>query len=159
MLFGTRNCLCFCFDRPILPTVRPEVPDDSFAWRTGFVWQKKQRLQRRLFDRFLRLHKEGGSGGLRLSPLQRGQRLPDWTDQTVSEVQGWRFHYLSEDYCVVTEVETIKREIINNGPVVSVIPIYRDFLVYKDGVYKVSEVPFHNYRTLKNCCPALQSKS
>jgi cathepsin B len=40
---------------------------------------------------------------------------------------------------VVTEVETIKREIINNGPVVTVIPIYRDFLVYKEGVYKVSE--------------------
>jgi len=39
------------------------------------------------------------------------------------------------DYCVVTEVETIKRDIIKNGPVIGIIPIYREFLNYKSGVY------------------------
>jgi cathepsin B len=58
----------------------------------------------------------------------------------------------------VTDVETIKREIINNGPVVTVIPIYRDFLVYKEGVYKVTNVYFKFKRILKNCYPALQLK-
>ena len=59
---------------------------------------------------------------------------------------------------MVTEVETIKREIINNGPVVTVIPIYRDFLVYKEGVYKVSEVQFNYKRILKSCYLALLLK-
>lgn len=39
------------------------------------------------------------------------------------------------DYCVTTEEEAIKREILKNGPTVAVIPIYRDFLIYKSGVY------------------------
>lgn len=39
------------------------------------------------------------------------------------------------DYCVVEGVESIKREIMNNGPVASVFPAYRDFLLYKDGIY------------------------
>jgi cathepsin B len=28
---------------------------------------------------------------------------------------------------------------LKNGPVVAVIPVYRDFLVYKDGVFDVEE--------------------
>lgn len=41
-----------------------------------------------------------------------------------------------KDYCSVTGVEDIKREIMENGPVVSLFPAYRDFLIYKDGVFK-----------------------
>jgi len=41
------------------------------------------------------------------------------------------------DYCVAKEEEGIKQEIINYGPVIAVIPVYRDFLIYKSGVYQV----------------------
>ena len=44
------------------------------------------------------------------------------------------------DYCVVTEIEAIKREIIKNGPVIAVTPIYRDFLTYKSGIYQTNDV-------------------
>jgi cathepsin B len=40
---------------------------------------------------------------------------------------------------VASEEEAIKREIYKNGPVVAVIPVYRDFLVYHGGVYQVIE--------------------
>jgi len=39
------------------------------------------------------------------------------------------------DYCAVDGVDAIKREVMTNGPVASVFPVYRDFLVYRDGVY------------------------
>ena len=39
------------------------------------------------------------------------------------------------DYCVASEEEAIKREIHKNGPVVAVMPVYKDFLVYQGGVY------------------------
>ena len=41
------------------------------------------------------------------------------------------------DYCVASEEEGIKQEIINYGPVIAVIPVYRDFLIYKGGLYQV----------------------
>lgn len=41
------------------------------------------------------------------------------------------------DYCVSSEEENIKQEIFGHGPVLAVIPVYRDFLVYKGGVYQV----------------------
>jgi len=41
-----------------------------------------------------------------------------------------------KDYCSVTGTADIKREIMENGPVVSLFPAYRDFLIYKDGVFK-----------------------
>ena len=47
--------------------------------------------------------------------------------------------YYALDYCVSSTAEGIKREILKNGPVVGVIPVYRDFLVYKEGVYYVVE--------------------
>jgi cathepsin B len=47
--------------------------------------------------------------------------------------------YSIVDYCVASGVETIKREILKNGPVIAYTPVYRDFLVYKNGVYKVLE--------------------
>ena len=43
--------------------------------------------------------------------------------------------YKVTDYCITNEEEAIKREIYKNGPVVAVIPVYKDFLVYKSGVY------------------------
>jgi cathepsin B len=43
------------------------------------------------------------------------------------------------DYCVSSEEESIKREIYKHGPVVAVIPVYKDFLVYRGGVYQVIE--------------------
>lgn len=47
-------------------------------------------------------------------------------------------HYLL-DYCVASGIEAIKREILKNGPVIGYIPVYRDFLVYKNGIYNVLE--------------------
>jgi cathepsin B len=47
-------------------------------------------------------------------------------------------HYIL-DYCVASSIEGIKREILKNGPVIGYIPIYRDFLVYKGGIYNVLE--------------------
>jgi len=48
-------------------------------------------------------------------------------------------HYIN-DYCVSSTEEGVKREILKNGPVVAIMPIFRDFLVYKEGVYTVDEV-------------------
>lgn len=42
-----------------------------------------------------------------------------------------------QDYCVTSTEEGIKREILKNGPVAAVLPVYRDFLTYKSGVYEV----------------------
>lgn len=39
------------------------------------------------------------------------------------------------DYCVTSGEENIKREIVTKGPVVAVIPVYKDFLIYKEGIY------------------------
>ena len=59
--------------------------------------------------------------------------------------------YFATDYCVTSGEEGIKREIYKNGPVIAVIPIYRDFLVYKDGVYQTIEgtSKFHSGHALK----------
>jgi len=43
------------------------------------------------------------------------------------------------DYCVVGKEEAIKREILKNGPVVANMKIYKDFLIYKSGVFKVTD--------------------
>ena len=45
--------------------------------------------------------------------------------------------YKINDYCVSSTEEGIKQEILSSGPVVVVIPIYRDFLVYKSGLFQV----------------------
>lgn len=39
------------------------------------------------------------------------------------------------DYCTVEGADAIKREIMTNGPVVSLMPVYRDLLLYKEGIY------------------------
>ena len=38
---------------------------------------------------------------------------------------------------MASEEDGIKQEIINYGPVIAVIPVYRDFLIYKSGLYQV----------------------
>lgn len=43
------------------------------------------------------------------------------------------------EYCVVSSEEGVKRDILKYGPVVAIMPIFRDFLVYKEGVYTVGE--------------------
>ena len=40
-------------------------------------------------------------------------------------------------YCVSSTEESIKQEIFSSGPVIVVIPVYRDFLIYQSGVYQV----------------------
>lgn len=47
-------------------------------------------------------------------------------------------HFVS-DYCVAHGVDGIKRDIMQNGPVIGYLPVYRDFLVYKSGIYRVPE--------------------
>jgi cathepsin B len=44
-----------------------------------------------------------------------------------------------ESYCILYGEEDIKRDILKNGPVVSVSNIYTDFLTYKSGIYKKDE--------------------
>ena len=41
-----------------------------------------------------------------------------------------------ENYCVFETVDEIKKEIQKNGPVVSFMPAFRDFLIYKNGLYE-----------------------
>ncbi|KAL4448721.1 hypothetical protein ABPG74_012810 [Tetrahymena malaccensis] len=48
-------------------------------------------------------------------------------------------HFKIYDYCVSAGQESIKREIMLNGPVVSLMNVFTDFLVYKSGVYRVLE--------------------
>lgn len=45
--------------------------------------------------------------------------------------------YKINDYCVSSTEEGIKQEILSSGPIVVVIPVYRDFIVYKSGVFQV----------------------
>ena len=51
-----------------------------------------------------------------------------------------KVYNLNIGYFVLNYIEHIKREIITNGPVVSLVPLYRDFLIYTDGIYKTNEV-------------------
>ena len=44
-----------------------------------------------------------------------------------------------KDYCVASSEENIKREILERGPVVAGMTVFKDFLVYKSGVYEVVE--------------------
>jgi len=60
-------------------------------------------------------------------------------NKTCPEDSAACLKYNALEYCVSSTAETIKREILKNGPVVAVIPVYRDFLIYKDGIYRVIE--------------------
>ena len=56
-----------------------------------------------------------------------------------------------ESFCVLFGDNDIKREIMKNGPVVSSMEVYTDFLSYKSGVYsKGEDIPkFSGYNTIK----------
>ena len=56
-----------------------------------------------------------------------------------------------ESFCVLFGDNDIKREIMKNGPVVSSMEVYTDFLSYKSGVYsKGEDIPkFSGYHTIK----------
>ena len=56
-------------------------------------------------------------------------------DPSVEQCQ----RYFIQDYCVAGPTEGIKRDIINNGPAIGYLPVFRDFLVYKSGIYRVPE--------------------
>ena len=44
-----------------------------------------------------------------------------------------------ESFCVFEKVEEIKKEITKNGPVISFLPAYRNFLIYKKGHYELQD--------------------
>lgn len=47
-----------------------------------------------------------------------------------------------QDYCISFQEENIKREIVKNGPVVSQMVPYTDFLAYKSGMYHRTQDSF-----------------
>lgn len=71
-------------------------------------------------------------------------------DDTPCEVESCEKFFVG-DYCVSSGEEGIKREIFKNGPVIAVIPIYKDFLIYKDGIYQIVEgtSKFHGGHAIK----------
>lgn len=44
-----------------------------------------------------------------------------------------------DSYCLLMEEDNIKRDILRNGPVISTMQIYVDFLTYKSGIYKKAD--------------------
>ena len=56
-----------------------------------------------------------------------------------------------DSYCLLMEEENIKREILKNGPVVSTMHTYVDFLTYKGGIYTKGEevAKFSGQHTIK----------
>jgi len=55
------------------------------------------------------------------------ESLPDWENRTV-KIQHWGW--------VDQDIESIKTALINNGPLVTCIAVWKDFLYYSSGVYK-----------------------
>lgn len=55
------------------------------------------------------------------------------------------------DYCVLETVSEIKKEIAANGPVIALIQVTKEFLVYKDGVYdeSISEAKMDGLQAVK----------
>jgi cathepsin B len=56
-----------------------------------------------------------------------------------------------DGYCVLFGEDDIKRDIMNNGPVVAATQVHVDFLTYKNGVYTKSEevARFSGFQTIK----------
>ena len=48
-------------------------------------------------------------------------------------------HYKLSGYCVLEGVEDIKKEMFKNGPVVSMIQPFRNFLIYNKGLFNIDE--------------------
>ena len=72
-------------------------------------------------------------------------------DAKCSEMCAEPMKLRPESFCVLFGDNDIKREIMKNGPVVSSMEVYTDFLTYKTGVYsKGEDVPkFSGYHTIK----------
>ena len=72
-------------------------------------------------------------------------------DAKCSEMCAEPMKVRPESFCVLFGDNDIKREIMKNGPVVSSMEVYTDFLSYKSGVYtKGEDVPkFSGYHTIK----------
>ena len=72
-------------------------------------------------------------------------------DAKCSEMCAEPMKVRPESFCVLFGDNDIKREIMKNGPVVSSMEVYADFLSYKTGVYsKGEDVPkFSGYHTIK----------
>ena len=72
-------------------------------------------------------------------------------DARCSEMCAEPMKVRPESFCVLFGDNDIKREIMKNGPVVSSMEVYTDFLSYKSGVYsKGEDVPkFSGYHTIK----------
>lgn len=51
-------------------------------------------------------------------------------DEYVSKIDECEKYKVVSDYCLASKEENVKREIQENGPVVSSMLIYRDFLLY-----------------------------
>ena len=72
-------------------------------------------------------------------------------DAKCSEMCAEPMKVRPESFCVLFGDNDIKREIMKNGPVISSMEVYTDFLTYKTGVYsKGEDVPkFSGYHTIK----------
>ncbi len=72
-------------------------------------------------------------------------------DAKCSEMCAEPMKVRPDSFCVLFGETDIKREIMKNGPVISVMEVYTDFLSYKSGVYsKGEDVPkFSGYHTIK----------
>ena len=72
-------------------------------------------------------------------------------DAKCSEMCGDPMKVRPDSFCVLFGDNDIKREIMKNGPVVSSMEVYTDFLSYKSGVYtKGEDVPkFSGFHTIK----------
>lgn len=55
------------------------------------------------------------------------------------------------NFCYMNEEEQLMRYIMKHGPIVAMIPVYTDFLAYKEGVYQIgkSRVYFSNHIAVK----------
>ena len=72
-------------------------------------------------------------------------------DAKCSEMCAEPMKVRPESFCVLFGDNDIKREIMKNGPVISSMEVYTDFLSYKTGVYtKGEDIPkFSGYHTIK----------
>lgn len=77
--------------------------------------------------------------------------FPYSTGATCDKMCSEPKRHKAEGYCILFGEEDIKREIVKNGPVFSVISVHTDFLTYKSGVYqKGDDVPkFGNHHGVK----------
>ncbi|CAK69051.1 unnamed protein product (macronuclear) [Paramecium tetraurelia] len=59
--------------------------------------------------------------------------------------------FKAESYCQLQNKDDIKRDILMKGPAVAIMPVYKDFLIYKDGIYQVldGQPHFHGGQAVK----------